>query len=219
MSARANSPVVDTEEEGASVPPLERSGALGAGGGLSLCAGAGDSLRARGELVSPPSPPRGGGASVAVDSAPPPPPPSRSSRYGLSLVSPPPDRLDGRPRPRRGGRRRGSVMPQFGSKGDSRSGCPLFVAEPTSCDRAESSHDCTQGLARTNSLAQVQQKGARKNLMYDGIKNRRDACSAVGIVGARYTTRAPTMLALRRGSRRLDSIAHLRRLRDRAPPS
>ena len=167
-------------------------------------------------MSPPPSLPRGAGASVAVDSAPPPP---RSSRYGLSLVSPPPD-LDGRPRPRRGGRRRGSVMPQFGSKGDSRSGCPLFVAEPTSCDRAESSRDYTkQGLARTNSLAQVQQKGARKNLMYDGIKNRRDACSAVGIVGAR----TPHGLQRRwRYGAALDAWIRsltLQRLRDRAPPS
>ena len=170
-------------------------------------------------MSPPPSTPRGAGASVAVDSAPPPPPPSRSSRYGLSLVSPPPDRLDGRPRPRRGGRRRGSVMPQFGSKGDSRSGCPLFVAEPTSCDRADLSHDYAKGTRSYEFARSDTTKRRAKNLMYDGIKNRRDACSAVGIVGARYTTRAPTMLALRRGSRRLDSIAHLRRLRDRAPPS
>jgi hypothetical protein len=39
--------------------------------------------------------------------------------------------------------------------------------------------------------------------MYDGIKNRRDACSAVGIVGARTTHAIPTMLALRRGARRV----------------
>ena len=42
--------------------------------------------------------------------------------------------------------------------------------------------------------------------MYDGIKNRRDACSAVGTVGARTTHAIPTMLALRRGARRVAPV-------------
>lgn len=45
-------------------------------------------------------------------------------------------------------------------------------------------------------------------LLYDGIrKNRRDACSAVGTVGARIPHALPTMLALRRGSRRWGRVA------------
>ena len=50
----------------------------------------------------------------------------------------------------------------------------------------------------------------RRNAMYDGIKQRRDACSAVGTVRARTPHALPTMLALRRGSRRLELVAHQR---------
>src|SRR5678815_466060 len=43
-----------------------------------------------------------------------------------------------------------------------------------------------------------------------GKKIRRDACSAVGTVRARTPHALPTMLALRRGSRRLELVAHQR---------
>ena len=53
------------------------------------------------------------------------------------------------------------------------------------------------------------------NRMYDGNKMRRDVCSAVCTVGARISHAIPTMLALRRGSRRLILVAHS--VRDRDP--
>ena len=60
------------------------------------------------------------------------------------------------------------------------------------------------GIARGNAVRAM-------NALYDGIKTiRRDACSAVGIVRARTPHALPTMLALRRGSRRLDLVAQQR---------
>ena len=50
----------------------------------------------------------------------------------------------------------------------------------------------------------------RRNAMCDGKKIRRDACSAVGTVRARIPHALPTMLALRRGSRRLELVAQQR---------
>jgi hypothetical protein len=243
LSPRENSPVVEMEGAGeavaegapegagedagggASAAALLRSDPLGADVGVSFCSRAGSRRRLLGSrgaaasLRTSPgaSPPRSAGASAVVGSAPSPPPPSRSSRYGLSLASPPPDRLDGRPRPRRGGRRRGSFMPQIGSKGDSRSGCPLFVASlPRVTER-----NCPVTTQR-DSLVRIRSHCAArraKNLMYDGIKNRRDACSAVGIVGAR--TPHGLQRCWRYGAA-LDAWIRsltLQRLRDRAPPS
>jgi hypothetical protein len=128
--------------------------------------------------------------------------PPASSRYGLSPVSAS-ALLDGRrPRPRRGGRRL-SVMPLLGKKVNlvqsARALCgPLQV--PISRCLSWRFPSAYARLVRSQSVRAM-------NAMYDGNKMRRDACSAVGTVGARIRHAIPTMLALRRGSRRLDLVA------------